>query len=287
MNRCLSCKAQTSNERCTHPCLRTLIVCRQHARVKRPRLWHEVNQWVLDGLIRVQSAWRGYSIRNRLALAGPGVLRRAVCHNDDELTTCISKTRQHPLDYFSIEDQGRIYWFDQRSMLQWAHTHQNATNPYTRQPLSSSDLRRLRELSHKRALFKRPLYHSASMIPHTIPERRDMRWLRVCQVLQEHGIRALRFEHFASMDALQIEYFLSFLREDVRWWMAHSSGQRRKYYVWLSTFRLWSYRDELQMNCDLAGIVLAILMDLKQNRPLVDFLRSAYDRTDLMVAAGV
>lgn len=285
MNRCFSCKTQDSDERCGNPCLRTLIVCRRHARMKRPRLWYEVNTWVVRAIVRVQAVWRGYSVRTRLALAGPGVLRRADCHNDDELTTCVSKTRQHPLDYFGFLENGTLYWFDQRTILQWAHSNQYVLNPYTRQPLSKDTLRRLRELSHKRSCSKTPLYHSSSVIPRILSDRRDMRWLRVCQILQENDIRTLRFEHFASMSPEQIEYFLNFLREDIRWWVAQSQGRRRRYYLWIATFRLWSYQDEAQMNCDLAGIVLAMLMDLKRNAPLAEMVRDAYDRSSLVAAA--
>lgn len=253
--------------------------------MKRPRLWYEVNTWVIRAIVRVQAVWRGHSVRIRLALAGPGVLHRAECHNEDELTTCVSKTKQNPLDYFGVLEHGTLYWFDQRTMLQWAHANQYVLNPYTRQPLSVDALYRLRELSHKRSCSKRPLYHSPSVIPRTLPDRRDMRWLRVCQILQETSIRSLRFEHFASMGAEHIEYFLNFLREDVRWWAAQSQGRRRKYYLWIATFRLWSYHDETHMNCDLAGIVLAMLMDLKRNAPLADMIRDAYDRSSLVVAA--
>ena len=87
------------------------------------------------------------------------------------------------------------------------------------------------------------------------------------------------------MGSEHIEYFLNFLREDVRWWAAQSQGRRRKYYLWIATFRLWSYHDETHMNCDLAGIVLAMLMDLKRNAPLADMIRDAYDRSSLVVAA--
>lgn len=285
MNRCFSCKTQESTERCTAPCLRTLIVCRRHARMKRPRLWHEVNHWAKTAIVRLQAVWRGHSVRTRLTLAGPGVLQRATCHNDDELTTCVSKTRQDPMDYFGFIENGTLYWFDQRTMLQWAHSNQYVLNPYTRQPLTPETLRRLRELSHKRSCAKRPLYHSQSVIPRTLPDRRDMRWLRICQILQESEIRTLRFEHFASMGADMIEYFLNFLREDIRWWAAQSQGSRRRYYMWVATFRLWSYHDETQMNCDLAGILLAMLMDLKQNRGLAEMIRDAYTRSSLVVAS--
>jgi len=229
--------------------------------------------------------WRGHSIRTRLNLAGPGVLARAHCHNEDELTTCVSKTRQHPFQYFGFLENGTLYWFDQRTILQWAHTNQNVLNPYTRQPLSIDSLHRLRELSHKRSCAKLPLYHSQSAIPRALPDRRDMRWLRVCHILQENEIHTLRFEHFASMGTRDIEHFLNFLREDIRWWTAQSQGRRRKYYLWIATFRLWSYHDETQMNCDLAGILLAVLMDLKQNAPVAIMIRDAYERSSLVAAA--
>jgi hypothetical protein len=250
--------------------------------MKRTRLWYDVNPWILRSIVRIQSLWRGHSVRIRMELAGPGVLKRESCHNEDELTTCVPKTRQNPLDYFGLLENGTLYWFDQRTILQWTHTNQYVLNPYTRQPLSIDSLRRLRELSHKRSCSKVPLYHSQSVIPRTLPERRDMRWLRVCQILQENGIKSIRFEHFASMTEDHIEGFLNFLREDIRWWVSQSQGRRRKYYMWIATFRLWSYRDDTQMNCDLAGILLAILMDLKQNTSVAEMIRNAYERSSLI-----
>lgn len=287
MNRCLSCKNQMSDERCTHPCLRTMIVCRQHARVKRPRFWHEVNQWVLKRVIRIQALWRGCSVRTRIALAGPGALNRSLCHNDEDLTTCASKTEQHPLEYVSFVESGRIYWFDPRTILQWIHSNQIATNPYTRQRLSADTISRLREITHIRALRKMPMYHTASMVPRDIVGRRDVRWLRVCQVLHEHHIHTLRHEHFSSMSAQHMEYFIGFLREDLRWWASKSQGRRRRYCIWLATFRQWSYPDETQMSCDLSGIILAMLMDIKQTAPLADMILSSYERSDLLSIGAV
>lgn len=282
MNQCLSCKNQMSDERCTHPCLRTMIVCRQHARVKRPRLWHEVNQAIKQRVVRIQALWRGYALRNQLELAGSGVLKRSGCTNDEDLMTCVSKTRQHPLEYFAFVENGCIYWFDIRSILQWTHTNQHATNPYTRQRLSADTLMRLREITHIRALHKLPMYHNATFVPRTMPGRRDLRWLRVCQVLHEHNIHTLRHEHFAAMSAQHMELFIGFLREDLRWWASKSQGRRRRYCVWLATFRQWSYADDIQMSCDLAGILLAMLMDIKRTAPIADMIVSAYERADLL-----
>lgn len=271
-----------SDERCVHPCLRTMIVCRQHARVKRPRFWHEVNQSVVRRVIQIQAMWRGCSVRTRLELGGPGVLKRSVCHNDEDLMTCVSKTRQSPMEYFAFVESGCVYWFDPRTILQWTHGNQIATNPYTRQRLAADTLTRLRELAHIRALHKMPMYHSTSIVPRDSAGRRDMRWLRVCQVLHEHHIHTLRHEHFASMSTQHIEYFIGFLREDLRWWASKSQGRRRRYCVWLATFRQWSYSDETQMSCDLAGIILAMLMDIKHTAPLADMIHSSYERSDLL-----
>lgn len=283
MSQCLSCKNRYTTERCSSPCLRTMIVCKRHAKCKRPRFWFEANDGVMNSVINIQRIWRGFMTRNRIVLAGPGVLKRSLCNNEDEVITCIHKSKQHPFDYFSFEEDEKVYWFDQRTMAQWAHQNQRVMNPYTRQAIPIEALARLRELLYIRSKVKVPIYHSSSVIPTTLVDRRDLRWLRICQILQEHHFGFLRNEHFTSFGMGQLGSFVNFLREDMRWWSARvEQGRRKKYYFWLSAFRQWSYDDEIRMSCDLSGILLAMLMDYKHNHELCSFICDAHRRADLL-----
>jgi hypothetical protein len=81
--KCASCKNKKSNERCASKPLKGMVLCGKHAKSKNLRLWKNVNG--LDDKARlIQKIWRGYSIRHWLKIAGPGVLNRAVCHNNEE-----------------------------------------------------------------------------------------------------------------------------------------------------------------------------------------------------------
>ena len=259
-----------------------MIVCARHAKTKRPRLWFLENVCILRSVVAIQKMWRSFNVRNRLAIAGPGVLKRALCNNDEEITMCIDKTRQHPYDYFSILEDGNVWWFDQRSIIQWAHKGHIVTNPYTRKPFQRGDLRRLRELIYIRAKYNLGVYHSSVSNPQTLVERRDLRWLRISQVLQETGIE-IHPEHFIAMSQGHMGAFLNFFREDIRWWSAQvESGRRKKYYIWLTTFRQWSYTDDTQMSSDLAGIILGILMDFKECEQISQMISDAHSRSELL-----
>lgn len=280
MNQCFSCKNRTSNDRCTYSCLKTMLVCGKHARVKHPRLWFEQNRNIIRSVILIQKIWKGFTVRNRLKLAGPGVLNRSICHNDEELTTCIAKNSQYPFDYFAINEDGTVWWFDQRTIIQWAHKSHKVLNPYTRKELSIDDMRRLRELLYIRAKYNLGIYHNPSAAPTTAVDRRDLRWLRIAQTLTEYGFDDLRAEHFCSMSEGQVLAFINFLREDLCWWASQvSKGRRKKYYIWLSSIRQWSYNDEFQMSADLAGIILAILIDFKNNEQICKMVHDAYTRS--------
>lgn len=85
-------------------------------------------------------------MRKRLALAGPGVLSRKNLTNDEELVTCVEKDRQHPMEYFAFEENGKIWWFSFSSIWIWSTQSVQITNPYTKQPLSVETRKRLRSL---------------------------------------------------------------------------------------------------------------------------------------------
>ena len=282
MVQCLACKNRSSKERCSNLCLKTMIVCGQHARAKRPRFWYEENPTINPAAIRIQSLWRGFVVRNLLRLAGPGVLKRSVCLNDDELTTAEEKTRQHPFDYFGLEDGGQVYWFDQKTIIQWTYKKFHVVNPYTRTSLKTDDLRRIRELIYYRSKNNIPTYFSQSDIPATIAAKRNLRWLRIAQILIENNL-ATSPDHFIAMSHGQISAFLNFLKEDIRQWAyQYAGGRRKKYYVWISSIQHWGYQDDIKLSCDVAGILLAMLNEYKQNFELAFFIESAFAQSYLL-----
>lgn len=285
MRQCFSCKNRHSVERCSALCVGSTLVCGRHAKCKHIRFWHKENPRIEQSVLTIQSVWRGFSIRKWLRLAGPGVLNRKHCHNDEELTTCIEKERQHPLDYFSIDENGTIWWFDQRTMFQWSHRQLEITNPYTRQPLSVSDRRRLRELYMLRLRRGKSVYHSVDAFPGTLTERRDLRWLRIAQILHEYDFTDVRHENFLSLNRGQIYALTEMFLEDLRWWTFQVPGRSRsrqaQYLIWIrNLYKMFFLRrpDNAQMSYELAGHLLSILNDCRLTHDICFYIVSAYVR---------
>ena len=106
---CLACKNKSSIDRCESKALRNLPYCGKHMRCKKTNRWVEKNPGILSSILKIQSLIRGVLARIPLRIAGVGVLKRSLCHNDDEIITMDPKTAVHPHDYFSIEEGGKVY----------------------------------------------------------------------------------------------------------------------------------------------------------------------------------
>jgi hypothetical protein len=261
-------------------------------RMKSIRHWIAQHPSLGRAIVRIQARWRGMFARRRLALAGPGVLKRSLCHNDDEMVTMDSKADVHPHDYFAVEQDGRVWWFDQRTMLEWSQKDLVVRNPYTRTPLSGEDMRRLRTLGMIRKKRGMPLIHTQTPPTLTRIEIRDHRWMRVVQILYECGFTdILHHENFIAMSWAMLRAFLESLVEDTRDWMQEGAGpkdpfalraKRAKYYTWLRTIHgmMGSYNDVVQLSSDVAGILLAAANDIADPTPLMFFVLSAHMRAD-------
>ena len=214
MNTCLACKNKTSTERCNSAPITGLAYCGTHARSKNPRIWSVVND-IDKRVIQISKVWRGYRIRRLLKLAGPGVLKRSVCHNEEELVLLEDRHSVHPLNYFAFEDGGMVWWFDVRSMIGCLNSALVPTNPYTRQPLGIDARFRLRMLYKYRVNNRLPTVYSP------VPKRplHDLiqcQWMRVCQILHENGFEDAHPNTFAGIPAaMSLYYFLMLMRAEM------------------------------------------------------------------------
>ena len=270
-----------------------MIFCGTHMRSKTPRYWMTENPAIARGILRAQARWRGYWVRYKLKLAGPGVLKRSVCHNDDEMMTCDSKTEISPSDYFSVEENGKVWWFDQRTMIEWSQKSLEIRNPFTRTLLSPEDASRLRNLYIIRKKGGVPVIHTSEVTTQSPIDIRDLRWMRVVQVLNECGFSdMIHHENFIGMSYSQTRIFLVSLVESMRWWMyekmgdldPYSAGSKRaKYYTWFRAIRntMPAYADMIQISRDVAGTLLAALNDIKNPTELSFYILGAYQQTQL------
>lgn len=291
---CLSCKTKTTTERCEKMVANRCIFCPVHMRSKTIRMWSEHNPEIKRSIIYFQSLWRGYRIRYRLKLAGKGAINRKVCHNDDEMVTGDSKKDIHPFDYFSIEEDGKVWWFDQKSMIQWAQKTVSVSNPFTRKKLSASDMNRLHELTFLRKKAKQPIVHSYEIEHPTIEYLRDQRWLRIVQRMREHSIAEdVHPNHFGDIDYDQFVIFLNSLIEDTRWWTFENTNKREDVKSKRATIfsALRRYKSVMTMHVnlatishDIAGILILGLFEIKNSLDFVVMILTAATRSGVLAS---
>ena len=282
---CLACKNKTSTDRCESKALSKFAYCGRHMRCKKPNAWIASRPTLLRILIRFQARCRGFIARVPIRTAGLGVLRRSLCHNDDEIITMDGKTEVHPHDYFSIEEDGKVWWFDQRSMFQWSQKELDVRNPYTRTILSKEDTRRLRKLCVYRRKHGLPLYHEGQYPAMTVIERRDNKWLRVAQILREHEYD-IHHEHFISLDYPHLLMIVNTLTEDTRWWHSHTSDPIvYKYHNWLKNMRnvMHTYESMTRLSCDIGTLLLSSLYDVHAPGELAYYIITAYKRASAVI----
>ena len=232
MQPCASCKNKSSNERCRNNALNGIIFCGKHSRTKTPRIWSIINH-VDSKVTLITKIWKGYNTRKLLILAGPGVLNRKICNNEEEINSLESITSVHPLDYFGFEQDGKIYGFDMRTLFDNFHRNFIITNPYTRQPLSIEIRKRLRQLYGYRLRNKLPRFfeHNSLTTASTIIQNT---WNQLCQIIEENGFIGtdLRPNIFLTMNKSQLYIFINLVLNDMRVWASEhktNNSTRMKY----------------------------------------------------------
>lgn len=274
---CLSVKNKTSTERCTARALRNCMYCKRHMKMRTPIPW--VTPSIGECIIKFQALWRGFQARVPLKLAGKGVLKRSLCHNEEEIVTL--ETNIHPYDFFSIEEDGKLWWFDQRTLYQWSLSSMDIINPYTRTQLKPSDTKRLRAIIRWRKRNKLSLYHEDPPVLGML-ERRDLRWMRVAQVLREDG-HSIHYEHFNTLSYSQFIVFVNSILEDIRWWTYEKQNRTRKYYLWLKNLRniMHSYHQNRNgLSCDIGSILMMILDDIKHTSQISYYIYTGYQHAN-------
>lgn len=234
MSICISCKNQTSAERCPSRAIIGLTFCGKHVRSPIKRLWHVVNGLDIKATL-IQKVWRGYTVRFRLKLAGPGVLKRSLCHNEEDVVSFEPRERQHPFEFFSFEEDGRIWWFDILSIIGCLNSNLRPMNPYTRQPLSIDTRRRLRAVYKYRVHNRLPIVHQ----PHTkrsYEELLEHQWMKIVQIVHENGFEDVHPNHFMSLNKSQLLILLNYIVNDMTALATeHPITSRR--YRWLSAIK--------------------------------------------------
>lgn len=203
---CASVRKKGSTDPCGARALLGHTLCGTHARAKTVTLWSDANQGKIAAVHRIQAVARGWMVRSRLRLAGPGVLHREGLCNDEDLDTCESCVRQSPLDYFAFTENGKTWWFDFATLWKWAQMSVEPTNPYTKVALAADTKKRLRRMWSVRRRHREPVPAE----PSVYADRMRMRWTLLCQIFADNGFGLLDPSYFTSLS--KNDYILLFRR---------------------------------------------------------------------------
>jgi hypothetical protein len=227
---CLAAKNKKSVERCTKKALQHFKFCGTHMRSKNKRLWITVHN--LDrSLIKFQALFRGWLLRSTLKLCGPGVLDRSVCHNDEDVVSCVEKNKLNPDLYFAFEEDEKIFWFDIRTIYHWTSQTLEPTNPYTRQPLTVETRKRLKRVIDRRECFEKDTFHDPQFFNNT--NQAKFLWYQIIQTLNENLFADIPETYFSILNEFQIVDLAGLVLDSVSDWKKTKNPVIYKLYLWL------------------------------------------------------
>lgn len=260
---CAALKNKKSTERCSAKALKNLSFCGKHAKAKNPKLWTSDKS---ESAVLIQKIWRGWRIRNYFKMAGPGVLKRSLCNNLDDIVTF---DRIHPMNYFAFTEDGKVHCFDFRSIFQICITKLNPENPYTRQAIDTNERKRLKEFGILRERRLLPLFHD----PLYMTDRDKvfaLRWMTVSQMIGENLFTDIEPIYLYGLNRNQMWHFTQALRTNfLLWAKEHNSleSRRNSYYLWIhSCLRRQAYEQisAKDVAIFLGGCLSKILKDCKK-----------------------
>lgn len=224
MIQCAAVRRRGADDRCGARAVSGHSLCGRHVRAKSIRLWADVHRHV--DISRVQALVRGWLLRKRLALAGPGVLCRRNLANDEDLVTCEERT--HPLEYFAFTEADKTWWFDFGTIWTWAQKSQVPTNPYTKVPLTPDTRRRLRALW----ACRRRRRETNPIEANTYEERLRGRWNILCQAFEDNGFGELHPNQFMRLGKGNYAMVFRFLRSDLEVSMRKTDPMLQRFVAW-------------------------------------------------------
>lgn len=212
MQLCASVRRKGSTEPCPVSALKGYSLCKYHARNREIVLWSTANQDKSRLATKIQAFVRGCLLRKRLGLAGPGVLNRKNLANEEDLETCESASRQHPMSYFAFEEAGKVWWFDFGTLWRWSCRCSDPTNPYTKVPLTADTRQRLRAIwTYNRVHDIENPREEATPIAERIRYRVNI----LCQIASDHGFGSISPNLFFDIDRSRWMTIFKMVRDDL------------------------------------------------------------------------
>ena len=267
-------------DRCTFKALPGLSLCGKHSKVRNPRLWTVVNG-IDKKVTLISKIWKGYSIRKLIALSGPGVFKRSLCNNTEDVGTFEPINEVNVFNYFGFEEDGKVYGFDIRTLLDICKRNLNPNNPYTRQPIQINVRKRLRDLQGYRLRNSIPNVHD-HITTDSIDVKIMQRWIQLCQIIEENGFYNTNPEIFAQLNKTQLFVFLSLFGNDLKTWAAeHDSRSKRFMYVFWTNSVLKKFSNNYTLSeysYFVSSILLSMLADSVEPYTICFIIMSALYR---------
>lgn len=213
MKQCAAIRRPNSDDPCTSYALPGCTLCLSHIRARNVVLWRTVHESKRWAAIKCQAAIRGWLLRHRLQLAGPGVLCRKRLANQEDLETCEPANRVHPLQYFSFWESGKIWWFEFATIWKWASRNLEPSNPYTKVPLPPDTRARLRAIWRYKRLYERDIPTEIGSI--SPDEKIRFRLNVACQVFVDHGFGTVTPDAFSRLSRSQWSALFKLVQDDL------------------------------------------------------------------------
>lgn len=173
-------------------------------------LWTSANASKETSVCKIQALVRGWLLRKRLELGGPGVLSRKNLANEEELMT--GDENIHPFDYFAYEEDGRIWWFSFNTIWRWCAQKESPDNPYTRSRIPTDVRKRIHASWAYRQRHRLPLPEESNIFG----ERLRTRWTILSHIFEDYGYGDIPVNMFMRLTASEFSYMFTLLHADIR-----------------------------------------------------------------------
>ena len=261
MQRCASVRKKGSLDQCPVSPVFGHTLCGRHARCKRPVLWTEVHKTRHGGLIRAQALVRGHLVRRRLALGGPGVLRRSGLSNDEDLVTMTETSKIAPFEYFGFSENGKTWAFEFPTLFTWALRSDVPINPYTKVALSSETRMRLFRTWCSRIRRRQP--HTVLSFPETCR--------LLARIFQDNGFTDIGAQSFLDVPKGMWIRFFRILQQELLAMYAETDLVRRRGIMMCRRMEHFIHAGTHQVFCEISATNLLRLLTIPRDPYLVCF----------------
>lgn len=214
MGRCASVRKKGATDQCYLNALVNSEFCGKHSKCLVHVRWKPPDEHV-ELVVKLQSLVRRFLVNRRLHYAGPGVLCRRVCVNDEELVTLDDKASVHPFEYFGWQEGDKVWWMSIPSILQLFGAELHPTNPYSRTPFPLEARSRLRWVYIYRIRHSLPFSHA----PIAGQNLMIFRMNTISQIMEEYSYDGFHPETWYAMSSHQTFGYLEKLIQLLAGWV--------------------------------------------------------------------